>query len=266
MSIVSVVRGPVYVLHAMLASSSAGRTICRYSLPRSCIPPKHAEQPNETRHADGVIHVRSSNWLDRGEEQDNADEAHPGDCNGVDWLAPPAHGIRSRDKLDAVLVDSMCDDDGNVADVERRGGDVEDGNNRQRAPDPDQVETAAEGYHEPYSVHGRSSDAVDLAPETVSHQPCVHRSNGICNLPRKGKGGIARECPRHSCIGQHGRATGEELHQDHEEPHDRPSGLSARVEKYLCHGETSRCGHDAFVICHAEAEGHGEHPSHESRH
>jgi hypothetical protein len=219
-----------------------------HSLSCSCIPPEHAEQSNETCHANGVIHIRSCDRLDRGEKQDNADEAHPGNCNRVDRFAPPTHGVRPRDELDAVFVHSMCDDNGNVANVESWGGNVEDSNNRQRASNSNQIETTAESDDEPYGVYRCTSDVVDLAPETVSHQPCVHRSGHICNSPRKGKGGIARECPGHSCVCQHGRATGEKLHQDNEEPHDRPSGSSACIEENLGDGQSSRRVHDAFII------------------
>lgn len=171
MSMVSVVRGPVYVLHSSLASPSPLVYVQCHSLPSACVPPRHAEQPNEACHADCVVHVRSRNRLDGWEEQDNADEAHPCDCDGVDRLAPPTHRVRSRNELHSMLVNPVRDDDSNVADVECWRRDVENGDNRQRASDTDQIQAAAERDDKPDSIHRCMCSLVDFAPKSVSHQP-----------------------------------------------------------------------------------------------
>ena len=58
-------------------------------------------------------------------------------------------------ELHAAFVTSVRNDDCNVADVKRRSGDVEDGNDCQGAADADEIETAAECNNEPDCVDGR---------------------------------------------------------------------------------------------------------------
>jgi hypothetical protein len=138
----------------------------------SCIPPDHAEKSNEGRYADCVIHVCSCDWSYRGEEQDHADKAHPRDGNRIDRLAPPAHCVWSLVELNLAFVPSVRDNDGNVADVERWGGNVENAQDGKSTADTDQVEATAEDHDEPDGVDGRVGDVVNL----VLHQRCAHRS------------------------------------------------------------------------------------------
>ena len=60
----------------------------------------------------------------------------------------------------------MRDDDGDVAQVEGRRGDAEDGDYRLLACYPNQVETATEADDEPDCVYGCICRVVDAAPET----------------------------------------------------------------------------------------------------
>jgi len=145
-------------------------------LPSSSVPPDCAEQPDEARHADGVVHVACLDWLRRGEEQYNTDEDDPCDCNCVDRLAPFAHSVRSRVEVDLSFIPSMRNDDNNVANVQGWRGNVEDGGDGQRASNTDQIEAAAEGDDEPDRVDRRMCVAIDLAPEAIT---CVSLRYGM---------------------------------------------------------------------------------------
>jgi hypothetical protein len=116
-------------------------------LSRSNIPPAHAEQGNKPSHANCVIHIRRRNRLDGWEEQNHANEANPAYRYGVDGLAPSAQGVRSLDKLDSILVNAMRNNDSNIAEIERRRCDVENGNNGEGTAYSNKVETATKHYH-----------------------------------------------------------------------------------------------------------------------
>lgn len=145
-------------------------------LPSPSVPPDCAEQADETRHADGIVHVACLDRLRRGEEQYHTDEDDPCDCNRVDGLAPLAHGIWSGVELDLSFVPSMRNDDSNVANVQGWRGNVEDGGDGQRASNADQIEAAAEGDDEPDRVDRRVCVAIDLAPEAIT---CVSLRYGM---------------------------------------------------------------------------------------
>lgn len=132
-----------------------------------CIPPDHAEESDEGCNADCVIHVCSRNGSCRGEEQDDTDKAHPRDGDGIDRLAPAAHGIRSWMELDLAFVPSVRHNDGDVADVECGCSDVEDAQDSQGTADTDQIQAAAEDDDEPDGIDGRVGDIVYSCPETV---------------------------------------------------------------------------------------------------
>ena len=148
----------------------------------TCVPPDHAEETNEGCHTDCVIHVCGRDRSCCGEEQNHTDEAYPCNSDCVDWLAPSSHGEWSWVKLDFALVPSVCDYDGDVADVKRWGGNVKDTEDRQGASDTDHVQAAAKDDNEPDRIDGRVRNVVDLGPKTVSHQPCAHRSKQGYNL------------------------------------------------------------------------------------
>ena len=52
----------------------------------------------------------------------------------------------------------------------------------------------------------------------------------------EGEGVIAGKGVRHSRVGKHGRAAGEELNEDDEKPHDGAASATACVEKNLSGG------------------------------
>ena len=137
------------------------------SLSCSSIPPNHAEKSNESRNTDGIVHVGGSDRLRGREEQNDTDEADPSHGDRIDGLAPPAHAERTWMKLDSSLVPAMRDDDSNVADVECRCGDIEDGNDSQGAANTDEVEAATERYDEPYSIDWSIRNRIDFAPESA---------------------------------------------------------------------------------------------------
>ena len=89
-------------------------------------PPRQRETRDEERDGDGVVHVCGCDGDHGGEEEDDADEENPsyGDC--VDRARPCSERVRSGNKLDAVSVDSVGDDDGDVTEIERWSCDVED--------------------------------------------------------------------------------------------------------------------------------------------
>ena len=94
-------------------------------LPRSSEPPSGTEKTDESRHADGVVHIARLDGLHGGEEEHHTDEDDPRHCNGVDWFAPSAHRVWSGMEDHLSLIPSMRNDDGNVTDVQGRGSDVE---------------------------------------------------------------------------------------------------------------------------------------------
>lgn len=104
---------------------------------RARVPPQHTKQADESRHTDGVVHICWGDGPDGREEEDDADEDDPRDCDEIDGLAPSAHGVGSRVEDDAALVPPVRDDDGNVANVECGGRDVENRCDGLRAADAD---------------------------------------------------------------------------------------------------------------------------------
>jgi hypothetical protein len=114
------------ILRRKLANCITG-TRSRVALPRTSIPPHRAEQPDECRNADSVVHVGRRHGVDGREEQHCADEDDPGHGNGIDGLAPAAHSVWTWVERDAIFVPAVRDDDGDVGDVKCGGGDVEDG-------------------------------------------------------------------------------------------------------------------------------------------
>lgn len=153
-------------------------------------PPAHAENCNEACHANGVVHVRRCNRPNRGEEQDDTDEADPNDGDIIDWLAPAAEGVWAFDELDSVLVDSVRGNNGDVAEVESRGSDVENADNSLSAAHSYKIHTAAESNHKPDGIDRCSSDAVDLAPESALCQfPSSQEVEPVLDMtyPEKGK-------------------------------------------------------------------------------
>jgi hypothetical protein len=136
-------------------------------LSRSNVPPRHAEERDKRSNANGVIHVCGRDRFDGREEQNDTDEADPDDCHSVDGLTPFPEGVWAFDELHSVLIDTVSNDDSDVADIQCRCCDIENGNDGQGAADADQVETTAEEDNEPDSVDGRVCELVDLAPEAV---------------------------------------------------------------------------------------------------
>lgn len=85
----------------------------------------------------------------------------------------------------------MRNDDGDVAEIESRRGDVEDGDDRQGAADSNEVEAATEGDDEPDCVHRRLRVGVDLAPEPregwISNHAEMICHPSVSSYPEKGK-------------------------------------------------------------------------------
>lgn len=69
-------------------------------------------------------------------------------------------------EFDLALVPSVCDNNSDVANIQGRSGNVEDGGDGKRASNTDEIEAAAEGDHEPDSVHRRMRIMIDFAPES----------------------------------------------------------------------------------------------------
>jgi len=90
-------------------------------------PPDCAEETDKGGYANGVIHVGGGDRLHGREEEYETDEDDPCDGNRIHRFAPAPHGVGAWMKDDTALVPSMGNNDGNVADVQGRGGDVEDG-------------------------------------------------------------------------------------------------------------------------------------------
>ena len=128
-------------------------------------PPAHSNNRDDRRNTDSVVHIRGSDRLDRREEQYHADEEHPNHGDQIDGLTPAAHSVRTRYERDAVLVDAVRDDDGDVAEVECRCGDTEDTHDSLRRSNADQVQAGAEGHDEPDGVDGGLGEGVYFAPE-----------------------------------------------------------------------------------------------------
>lgn len=64
----------------------------------------------------------------------------------------------------------MGEDDGDVRQVQSRGGDVEDGHHGLGAADADAVQTHAEEHDQPDGVDGRMGEGVDGAEETAADE------------------------------------------------------------------------------------------------
>ena len=90
------------------------------------IPPAHSNDTDDCRHADGVIHIACGDRFDRWEEQHHTYEEHPRHGDQIDRLAPATHCVWSRDEGNAMLVDSVRYDDGDIAEVEGGRCDAED--------------------------------------------------------------------------------------------------------------------------------------------
>lgn len=87
----------------------------RVFLPSRRKPPCHAHGHDECRNANCIVHVGSCNRPAGREEQDNANEDNPSDCDRIHRSAPASHCVWARDERDSVLVDAVCEDDGDVA-------------------------------------------------------------------------------------------------------------------------------------------------------
>ncbi|KAI9863539.1 MAG: hypothetical protein M1824_000219 [Vezdaea acicularis] len=243
--------------HCSLLIIARRRVICRWDLdeqilsPGACIriagagpPPSDGKQGDKGGDGDAVVHVAGGDGADGGEEEDGADEEDPGNGDEVDGLAPAAEGVWPVNEADARGVGEARDDDGDVGEVEGRGGHVEDGDDGLGAADSDAVEGGGEGDDEPDGVDGRVRVRVDFAPEGG-----------------EGQGAVAGEGVGHARVGQHGGAAGEELDEDDKGPHGGAAGAAARVEEDLGGGEAGGRGEDGVEVGDAEAERDGDHPA-----
>jgi hypothetical protein len=70
-------------------------------------------------------------------------------------------------ELDSSFVPSVGHDDGDVAYIQCRGGDVEYCDNSERAADADEVETAAENDDEPDSIYRGVGQRIDSTPKPI---------------------------------------------------------------------------------------------------
>jgi hypothetical protein len=61
----------------------------------------------------------------------------------------------------------MSNDNSDIADIQRRRCDCEDGDNCKSAPDTDQIQAAAERNNEPDGIYGRVCNVVYLDEEPV---------------------------------------------------------------------------------------------------
>ena len=98
----------------------------RILLPRTGPPPPQSKNRKRPAHTNGIIHIRRRNRPHSREEQHDRDKRDPSNGDGVDGSAPAAEREGARDEAHAVAVDVVGEDDGNVGEVQGRGGDVED--------------------------------------------------------------------------------------------------------------------------------------------
>jgi hypothetical protein len=151
----SLVRGPVYLLSRLAVYDVEDREsllLCRHK------PPSHTSTSNDSSYTDCIVHVGCGNRLDGGEEKHHADESDPSDCDSVDIWPPSSESVGTGYERHTMLVDASTEDDGNVAEVQRRCRNAEDRNDGLARAQSNEIEASTEGDNEPDSVDWSLSD------------------------------------------------------------------------------------------------------------
>lgn len=95
-------------------------------LPRTRPPPPPSKQRNRRPHHTRIIHILRRHRSNRREQEHHTNKEDPGNRNPIQRLAHPAKHVRAGTEIDLGAVDVAGEDHGDVGEVERGGGDVED--------------------------------------------------------------------------------------------------------------------------------------------
>lgn len=142
------------------------------SLSRTGPPPTQRKNGHKRRYTNRIIHIYHCDWSDWREEQDHADEQHPGNRNAIQRSSPLPERKWALDELDLIGVQHSSKDYGDVGQVEGWGGNAEDCDYGLLGADSDEVEADAAEYNKPDRVDRRVRVWVYLAPETKLQNTC----------------------------------------------------------------------------------------------
>ena len=118
----------------------------------------------------GEAYVKSSDWHQHRQQEDDADEQSPDTSPRVDQQREPAHVPRPGPELPK---HHLAEDGDDVGPIQGDGADVEDTRDGGVRAQPDQIDSDAPERGDPDRVQGRTGDAVDLGPDVAEREETI---------------------------------------------------------------------------------------------